>query len=255
MHAIILRMQRVKDNDAIVDWLLDDDSIVSTYAAHIQGTQAYPNGLELMHVYEVEIVPRPNQDTARLRAAQGVERFSHIADALDAYACASCALETISNVCPKDSAVEGLFANLLAAFAVMDTAPELSTTLLAWIECFVLAHVGALPNLDMCVQCARPLDKSEWFEQEHGFVCPACARNQANVPAFVLDALRRLRLQTVRTTVQNALEKNRDEMQRRRILTPVLRLLAAVANDNSPFRQKKAHRFMAETVLHATDFC
>ena len=78
MNALVLRLTRTKDADAVVDWLLDDDRIITTYVAHIQGTKAYPNGIELMNVYEVEISQRPNQTMGRLHSAYSIERFGQI---------------------------------------------------------------------------------------------------------------------------------------------------------------------------------
>ena len=249
MHALIIRIHRMKDCDAVIDWLLETDRMMTTYAAHIQGTKAYPNGLELMNVYEVEMSQRPDQNMARLHSAYSLERFDHIIEDLNAFACASTALELIANVCPKDATVIDLLTTLLSTFAVMNTASDLSSTVLAWFECFVLQQLGAMPNLEMCAQCASSLQKSEWFQQEMGFLCPHCANHQTNLPAFVLDAVRRLRYQSLRVTVQNSLSKNRSEVQKIRILSPVLKFLAAVMRDNSPICHLKAHRFMGETVL------
>ena len=248
MNALIIRSNKIKDSDAIIDWLTDEDRIVTTYAAHIQTNKAYPNGLELMNVYELELVERPNQEFARITSALCVERFDHIIEDMPSYACACAAIEMIANICPKDAVVLGLFSTVLSVFAVMNTAHDLSTMVLAWFEGFVLYQLGAMPNLEMCAKCAKNLVKSEWFQQELGFLCDDCAMHQTNIPAFVLEAIRRLRYQTIRTTVQNALARN-DEMQRRRILTPVLRFLAAVMCDNSSFKMLKAHRFMFETAL------
>ncbi len=190
----------------------------------------------------------------RLTSACSVEQFNAIITDMPSYACACAALEAISNVCPKDAAVIELFSNLLTTFAVMNTAHDLSSTVLAWFECFMLHQLGTIPNLEICAQCADPLQKSSWFQQELGFLCPKCAQQQTNIPCFVLDGIRKLRYQSIRTTVQNALEKN-DESQRRRILIPILRFLTAVMCDNSPVKRLKAHRFMAEMALGITEFC
>ena len=248
MNGLIIRSNKLKDSDAIIDWLTDDDRIITTYAAHIQTNKAYPNGLELMNIYELEIVERPNQEFARMTSALCAERFDNIMNDIQSYACACAAIEMTANVCPKDAVIPDVFSSLLSTFAVMNTAHELSTTVLAWFECFVLYQLGAMPNLEMCAKCAKPLQKSEWFQQELGFLCADCAIKQTNIPAFVLEAIRRLRYQTIRTTVQNALTRN-DEMQRKRILAPVLKFLAAVMCDNSPYKTLKAHRYMAETAL------
>lgn len=252
MNALIIRSTRIKDSDAIIDWLTDDDRIVTTYAAHIQTNKAYPNGLELMNIYELELVERPSQEFARMTSALCVERFDHIIDDMPSYASACAAIEMIANVCPKDSVIVDLFSTVLQTFAVMNTAHDLSTTVLAWFECFVLHQLGAMPNLEMCAKCAKPLEKSEWFQQEVGFLCADCAMHQTNIPAFVLEAVRRLCYQNIRTTVQKALARN-DEMQRRRVLRPVLRFLMAVMCDNSAYKTLKAHKFMAETALGVTE--
>lgn len=253
MNAVILRISRVKDTDAIVDWLTDENQIITTYAARVQSSSSFPNGLELMNIYEIEFSLKPMQDMGRLTSAVSVEQFTHIITDMPAYACACAALEAVSDVCPKDNPVIDLFQNLLAALAVMNTAHELASTVLAWFECFMLNQMGAMPNLDMCANCAEPLKKSSWFQQELGFLCPTCAHQQSNIPSFVLEAIRKLRDQSIRTTVQNALS-HRDEAMRKRILTPVLKFLTAVLCDNSPVKRLKAHRFMAETALGCTDF-
>lgn len=253
MNGIIIRSTRVKDADQVVDWLTDDDRIVTTYAAHVQTSKSFPNGLELMNVYDIEFSQKPTQDMGRLTSACSVEQFNDIITDMPAYACACAALEAISNVCPKESAVIELFQNLLSALAVMNTAHDLSPMILAWFECFLLYQLGAMPNLEICAQCAKPLQKSTYFQQELGFICPKCAQNQSNLPNFVLEGIRKLRYQTIRTTVQNALARN-DESQRRKILAPILKFLAAVMCDNSPIKRLKAHKFMAETALGVQDF-
>lgn len=245
MNAIILRITRLKDSDAIIDWLTDTDVILTTYAARIQTSKAYPNGLELLCIYEIEQTRRSNQDMGRLTSALCIERFEALTADMQAYACACAALEAIGNVCPKDSHVFELFSSLLATLAVMNTAPELALMALAWFECFMMHQLGALPNLEMCAQCARNLDKSTWFQQELGFLCTSCANGQTNIPAFVLFGIRKLRYQTLRTTVQNALQRD-DVQNRTRILVPMLQFFMAVMSDNSSLTRLKAHRFVLD---------
>lgn len=253
MNGLILRTTKVKDSDAVVDWLLDDDRIVTTYAAHFQSSRAFPNSLELMNVYEVELTQKPNQEMGRLSSAYSVERFGAVLDDLVSYACACAAFEAVSNACPKDAVVVELFSNLLSVIAVMNTAHELSPMCLAWFECFLFYQLGVMPNLELCAKCAGPLGRSTWFQQELGFLCPACAQKQENLPAFVLDGIRRLRYQSLRTTVQNALARD-DEAKRKRVLEPVLRFLVAVMNDCSPICRLKAHRLMAEMAFGLRDW-
>ena len=253
MNAIILRISRVKDTDAIVDWITDEDQIITTYAARVYSSSAYPNGLELMNVYEIEFSQKPTQDMGRLTSAISVEQFTQIITDIPSYACACAAIEAVSDVCPKDNPVVSLFQTLLATLAVMNTAHELSSTVLAWFECFMLNQIGAMPNLDMCANCAEPLKKTSWFQQELGFLCPKCAQQQTNIAPFVLEAIRKLRDQSIRTTVQNALSHH-DELQRRKILTPILKFLTAILCDNSPIKRLKAHKYMAETALGCVDF-
>ena len=104
MNGLIIRSNKVKDSDAIIDWLTDDDRIVTTYAAHIQTNKAYPNGLELMNIYELELVERPSQEFARMTSALCVERFDHIIDDMPSYASACAAIEMIANVVQNNSA-------------------------------------------------------------------------------------------------------------------------------------------------------
>lgn len=253
MNGLILRTTKVKDADAVVEWLLDDDRIVTTYAAHFQSSNAYPNGLELMNVYEVEFVLKPNQDMGRLTSACSVERMGAVIEDLVAYACVCAAFEAVSNACPKDAVVVGLFSNLLTVLAVMNTAHELAPMCLAWFECFLFHQLGVMPNLELCAQCAGPLGRSTWFQQELGFLCPACAHKQENLPAFVLEGIRRLRYQSIRTTVQNALAHD-NEAQRKRVLEPVLKFLIAVMADSSPICRLKAHRLMGEMAFGIRDW-
>lgn len=246
LNAVILRITRVKDADAIIDWLTDADVMVTTYAARVQTSKAYPNGLEPMCVYEIEMTRKPTQDMGRLTSALCVERFEHLIADMQTYACACAALEAVDNLCPKDLAVYELFSSLLAMLAVVNTAPELALTSLVWFECFLMQQVGIMPNLEMCAQCARNLVKSSWFQQERGFLCADCANAQTNIPEFVLAGIRKLRYQTLRTTVQKALEKD-DPQKRYAVLLPMIRFLMAVMCDNSSMTRLKAHRFVLET--------
>ena len=251
MHGIILRKTKVKESDLVVNWLTDDDLILAAYAGHIHGSKSFPNGLELMTVYDIELVSRPNA-MARLNAAYHVEQFDNLMREPSANACACAALEAISNICPDDSIVIDLFQTLLQTFAVMHTAPELSDMLLTWFEAFLLHQLGVLPNLDICAQCARPLLKSGYYREEFGFICSDCASNDTNIPSFVLESIRRLRTQDIRTTVQNAIAKN-NEIQRKRVISQTLRFLVAVMVENSGMKKLSAHKYMADIALNMPD--
>lgn len=251
MHGIILRKTKVRESDLVVNWLTDDDLIVAAYAGHIHGSKSFPNGLELMTVYEIEMSSRPNA-MVRLKTAYHIEQFDNLMCDPAANACACAALEAISNVCPDDSIVMDLFHTLLQTFAVMHTAPELSAMILAWFEVFLLHQLGSLPNLEICAQCANPITKSEFYREEFGFICPNCAQNLTNIPSFVLESIRRLRTQDIRTTVQNALAKN-NESQRNRVISQTLRFLVAVMLENSGMKRLSAHKYMADLVLNKPD--
>ncbi len=248
MHGIILRTTRIKDCDLVVNWLTDEDRMVATYAGHVQGSQRFPNALELMTVYEIEYSQKPGQTMGSLKSAYSIERFDRIIEDMNSLSCASAALEAVSNLCPDESTVIDLFSTLLQSFAVMNTASELSVMILAWFECFLCYQLGVMPNLEICSQCAKPLIKSAYYQQELGFICKKCAHDESNIPEFVLEAIRRLRFQSLRETVQKALAIN-DEAQRRKVLAPVLKFLVSIMCDNSTMKRLKAHRFMAETAL------
>ena len=252
MHGIILRTTKVKDSDLVVNWLNDEDRLVATYAGHVQGSQRFPNALELMTVYEIDYSLKAGQTMGSLKSAYSTERFDHIIEDMNSLSCASAALEAVSNLCPDESTVIDLFPTLLQSLAVMNTAPELSAMILAWFECFLVYQLGVMPNLEMCSQCAQPLLKSSYYQQELGFICKKCAHNESNIPEFVLEAIRRLRYQSLRETVQKALAVN-NESQRRKILAPVLKFLVSIMCDNSTMKRLKAHRFMAESALDMPD--
>ena len=248
MHGIILRTTKIKDSDLVVNWLNDEDRLVSTYAGHVQGSRQFPNALELMTIYEIEYRQKAAQTMGSLRSAYSVERFDNLIENMAGLSCASAALEAVSNLCPDDATVIDLFSTLLQALAVMNTAPELAVMVLAWFECFLVNQLGVMPNLEICSQCARPIEKSSYYQQELGFICKSCAHDEANIPEFVLEAIRRLRFQSLRATVQKALAIN-DAEKRRKVLAPVLRFLVSIMCDNSTMKRLKAHRFMAETTL------
>ena len=252
MHGIVLRKTRVKESDFVVNWLTDEDRLIAAYAGHIHRyLQSFPNGLELMTIYELELGWR-NQAMARTKSAYNIEQFDTIVHHEVANVCACAALEAISDICPEDSIVIDLFSTLLQTFAVMNTAPELSPMILAWFESFLLHQLGALPNLDMCAQCARPLIRSSYYQEEFGFICDNCAQGNQNIPGFVLEAVRRLRFQDIRTTVQNALQKN-NETQMKRVIAPVIKFLVSVIANNSPIKKLSAHRYMVDVALGMPD--
>lgn len=249
MYGIIYRQSKVRDNDAITDWLTDSDTTLTAAASHVQGSKSFPNGLETMCVYEMTCDRRRECDMWRLETAFSARRFDALLQDIGAYACASAALEAISNVCPPDSAVSGLFETLLSALAVMETAPEYAPLTLAWFECRLFYQLGALPHLDCCAQCAEPLARSEWFQQEVGFFCDACAKGAQNIAPTVLESARRLRYQSLRQTIQNAIRRSAPKEKLHSILAPLLRFLFAIMSDNSPIRRKKAHFFMRDAVF------
>lgn len=232
--------------------LSDEDLSFAAYAFHYQRSRRFPNGLDLLTIYEIETAFRPNRTMATLQSAYCVEFFENIAKDMASYACATALLESISNLCPDNSTVIDLFSTTLSAFAAMNTAPDLSTLTLAWFESFLFAQLGILPNLNLCAQCGAPLQVSTFYQSECGFVCPACAQNDQNLPPFLLPSIQKLHAQTLRTTIQNAL-KNDDHTRRNQFLKPVLRFLASVMCDNSPYKQLKAHRCMAQMALLSAD--
>ena len=148
MYGIIFRQSKVRDNDAITDWLTDSDTTLTAVASHIQGSKSFPNGLETMCVYEMTCDRRKSGDMWRLETAYSARRFDGLLQNIASYACASAALEAVANVCPTDSAIDGLFESLLSSLAVMNTAPEYSAMVLAWFECHLFSQLGALPNID-----------------------------------------------------------------------------------------------------------
>ena len=248
MHGIILRKTKVKDSDLVVQWLTDDDLVVAAYAAHVQSSKSFPNGLELMTVYEIELVTRPNA-MVRMKSAYHVEQFDNLITDSSANACACAALESVSCVSPDDSIIIDLFSTLLQTFAVMNTVPELSPMLVAWFESFLLHQFGVLPNLDICAQCARPIVTSAFYREEVGFICTECAQNNTNISPFVLEAIRRLRTQSIRETVQKAMVRN-NEKQRLHVVSQTLRFLASVLVANGLTKKLNAHRYMADISLN-----
>lgn len=253
MNAIILKQTKIHDNDAIVDWFTDEDRPFTTIASHIQGSRAFPNALDLMNVYEIEYATPREGRFPRLKSAYGERRFDNIAKNMQAYACACATFEAISNACPKNSTIVGLFSTLLSTIAVIDTLPEFSTTALAWFECHLLHQLGIMPNLYICAQCAEPFANSAYFQQEIGFFCTKCANHQNNIEPFVIGALRKLHCQSLRDTMQNAIKSQATPQQFLRVLTPILKFLGIVLCDGSLMRNMKAHKFMAETALRAPD--
>ena len=247
MHGIIIRKTRVKENDLVINWLTQDDLMIAAYAGHIHHSQAYPNGLELMTVYEIELGSRPHA-MASLKSAYHVEQFDNLIEDVAANACACAALEAVSDICPENSIVIDLFQTMLQVFAVMHTAPEYAPLVLAWFEVFVIHQMGSLPNLEMCAQCAGPLVQSAWYREEMGFFCKRCVPDLQNVPPFLLEALRRLKNQSLRQTLQNAVARNRPD-QMIHVVAPVIRFLAATIAETAQSKKLHAHRYMADVVL------
>lgn len=252
MYGIIFRQSKVRDNDAITDWLTDSDTTLTAVASHIQGSKSFPNGLETMCVYEMTCDRRKSGDMWRLETAYSARRFDGLLQNIASYACASAALEAVANVCPTDSAIDGLFESLLSSLAVMNTAPEYSAMVLAWFECHLFSQIGALPNIDYCAQCAKPLRRSKWFQQEVGFLCEGCAHGEENIAPIVLESVRRLRQQSLRQTMQNVVERGASIEKLNSVLDHVLRFLFAIMSDNSAIRRTKAHVFMRDAVFGAS---
>ena len=253
MNGIILRQTRVRDNDAILDWLLDDDRVLTTAAFHIQGSRSFPNGLETFCIYEIECTERPDKGMARLNSAYSSKRFDALLSEIPAFSCACAALEAVSDVCPPDASVFNLFSSLLSTLAVMEAASEYAPGALAWFECYLLHQLGALPNLEICAGCAENLEASPWYQQEVGFLCERCAKGQHNIEPFILNSVRRLRYQTLLTTMQNMTSRAMPARQYKNIVAPVLRFLVAVLCDNSTVRRLKAHQYMAQAALDMPD--
>lgn len=249
MNGIILRSTKIRDNDLILEWLTDEDVILTAAANRVQGSRYFPNGLDALNVYEIELTRRREQTMYRLNAAYHQKRFERIIGSMTAYACAHAATEAVTDICPQDSAVMELFTVMLQTFAVMDTEPDYAPVALAWFEVFLLNRVGAMPNTEMCARCARHLNASVWFQQEVGFFCASCAENNENIESLVLNSIRKLNCQTLAQTMRNAMMHAPDDKQFRRTLPPLFRFLFAVLKDNSPVCRFKAHRFMSETVF------
>lgn len=252
MYGIIYRQAKVRDNDAITEWLTDSDVTLTAAASRVQGSKSFPNGLEMMCVYEMTCERRKSSGMWRLETAYSTRRFDGLLQDIASYACASAMMEAVANVCPTDSSFEGLFEALLSSLAVMDTAPEYAVLVLAWFECRLFGQLGALPNIDYCAQCARLLRGSKWFQQEVGFLCDCCAHDNENIAPIVLDSVRRLRYQSLRQTMQNAVERGASIKKLNSILAPVVRFLFAIMKDNSAILRTKAHVFMRDVVFGAS---
>lgn len=249
MFGLIYRQTRVRDNNAIIDWVVDSDMTLTSYATRVHSSAAFPNGLETMCVYEIECGRPRSGEMWRLHNAYNSQRFDKIIDDMEVYACAGVALEAISNVCTNGTSVSGLFRAIISTLAVMEAVPEYALTALAWFETRLLFQVGAMPNIEFCSKCAKTLKRSSWYQQEVGFLCNDCANAQTNIETSVLDAIRRLYYQSLRTTMDNAVTRAADPPRLKRYLRPILRFLFAVLTDNSTRRWTKAYRFMNEMVF------
>lgn len=244
MNAIILRLATVRDQDAIVDLLTDNDQLITAYANHYKSTRNFPNGLEVFSVYEINCT-QSNAKMARLSSALCVQSFPKLTHDLCAYACACSSLETVASISNIDAPPPELFKTLLTLWAAMQAAPDMANLALAWFEIHILDAYTAMPNLDLCAECAMHLEVSTYFQQELGFLCKTCTHESDNIQGFILPALRKLRGQSLTQTLSKALSAGK-HAQRTRILLPLLKILASIIQDSGARKNLKAHNYLFE---------
>ncbi len=252
MHALILKLTRIRESDAIVDFLTDNDHVIHAYARGFRNSRKFPNSLELFSVYEIEVT-QGNSDKLWLNSAYSEQVFTALVNDVVSYASASAILETVDTAHAEDSPMPNIFRTILQAFAAMEAAPDLAVLVLAWVEARILYVQQILPNLKLCSGCGKSLIQSSYFQQEQGFLCKTCTHGEENVPACVYSALRRLLQVPMQDILVSAVRVN-DAEKRRTVLHETTRLLAHCLRDSSTRRTLNAHVCLGETAFEDHEF-
>jgi len=252
MHALILKLTRVRDADAIVDFLTDTDRVIHAYARNFRNNRKFPNSLELFSVYEIE-VSQGNLDKLWLNSAYSEQVFTELVKEVTCFAAASAILETVDVAHAEDTPMPNIFRTILQAFAAMEAAPELAVLIHAWVEARILYVQQILPNLKLCSGCGKVLEKSAYFQQEQGFLCEPCTHGQENVAACVFSAIRRLLTVSMQDVLISAVRVN-DTEKRRAVLHETTKLLAHCLRDSSTRRALNAHVCLGETAFEDHEF-
>jgi len=252
MHGILLKLIPVNDTNAISEWLTDDDQIFTLFASHYKTSKKkFPNSLELFSAYELAVSPN-GQQMPWLNEAYSVQTFSNFTADLNFYVCACASLEAIASMLPQDTRLPGIFTTTLQTWAAMTIDAALAPLALAWFEARLCQSLGFLPDENHCAACGQPMTTTLFFQQEQGFMCPRCAGEQTNIPAYLPKAIRRLVQNPLQTILTNALHADAPD-KCRLVSKHALQFLTAIMGDVGRLKNLKAHRCMTETLFGQPD--
>ena len=252
MHALVLKLTKVRDADAIVDLLTQTDQVIHAYARNYRTSKKFPNSLELFSVYEMEF-SRAGDGRYWLNSAYSEQVFSALTGDLVSFSCASAMLETIQVAHAEETPMPNLFRTVLQAFAAMEAAPEMAILVFAWVEARILYVQQILPEMKICAGCGKRIERSSYFQQEEGFLCNVCVHGEENVTPSVYAAICRLIETPMQEVLITAIRAN-DAEKRKRVLHEATRLLAQCLRDASSRRTLNAHAVMGESAFEDNNF-
>jgi DNA repair protein RecO (recombination protein O) len=177
-EALLVRRMPVGDADVIVTLFTESRGILSAVARSARKPSKRLVALEPMHLLQVSLDERENQDLAILVDTSIAHMRLHLVESLGPMEAAGHALRWIRTVAPPGTREPALFATMNELLDALDDPsrgspePQLATGGLR-----ILADIGFALVLDRCVRCGRPcpLDAPACLDPAYGgLVCRAC---------------------------------------------------------------------------------
>lgn len=196
-EAIILHTFPARERDKLVVFLTPDHGKVKGFAYGARSMRTrFGASLEPLAKVRIGYIEREGDEIVRIESVDLIRSLFPAQQNLAASVAASYLAETVDTFAQSGDPAELIYRLLdRTTEALLEGAVPLRVV--AYAEVWTLRLAGVLPSLRNCNSCGEALGRPLRFDSHaHGFVCPNCAAENAQViandVAEVLDAIMRL---------------------------------------------------------------
>jgi DNA repair protein RecO (recombination protein O) len=200
--AFVLRTYKLGEADQIVVLFTEDYGKIRAVARRSRSARRQTASYyqPLLHLHAI-LFGRPSQALHRLNGVDIVASFRTLHEDFEAMRCGLYMTELIEVTTHEREPAPELFALLRTGLEQLTQSTD-SRLLLRLFELRLLISIGYLPELFVCVRCARelPLAETAFSAALGGMLCHACAAIVRQTCALSAETLALLRLATTQDT-------------------------------------------------------
>ena len=176
-HALVIRQADWSESSRVITWFTRDFGKLATIAKGAKRLKGpFEAALDLLAQCEVVILRKSSGGLDILTEAKLLKRFAPPGDSLANLYGGYYVAELLDGLCEEEEPHPRLFEAALATLDALQSQGNLALTV-AKFELDLLADLGHLPELELCVQCGQPLEQATHYGFDltaGGLVCPQC---------------------------------------------------------------------------------